>query len=227
MSAKHALLGLLLDKPGYPYELGDRLQRRLGPGWSVNPGQLYQTIDRLQRDGLIEVAENVVGHDNRNVYAITTDGLEEFERWFDEMSGRARPARRPLLAKITLAGPERLQRALSQIDAYERDRAESLGELVRSRESITLSRKRADEILLHLNLSYDIAQLEADLQWARRAREVVASLLDDDVVWPSARERESARALSDGRQGSGEIRAQVFGQLARRTLETPDPGEAS
>ena len=35
MSSKHALLGLLLDRPAYPYQLADRMQQRLGPSWKV------------------------------------------------------------------------------------------------------------------------------------------------------------------------------------------------
>jgi len=54
MSAKHALLGLLLDRPAYRYQLGERLQQRLGPGWAINSGHLYQTVERMERDGLIE-----------------------------------------------------------------------------------------------------------------------------------------------------------------------------
>src|SRR5271155_1044569 len=101
MSAKHALLGLLLDRSAYPYELADRLQQRLGPAWNVNSGQLYQTIHRLESDGLIERVDGVVGDRNfRHVFAITDDGVAEFERWFDRESG-VRLARRPLLVKIT------------------------------------------------------------------------------------------------------------------------------
>ncbi|MHB8492737.1 MAG: PadR family transcriptional regulator, partial [Solirubrobacteraceae bacterium] len=131
MSAKHALLGLLLDRPGYPYDLGDRLQRRLGRAWAVNSGQLYQNIRILEREGLIERVDARTDGEGRHVYAITTSGIDEFERWFDEVTGLARPARRPLLIKITLAGPERLERALEQIEAHRRDRADLLKELMR------------------------------------------------------------------------------------------------
>ena len=89
MSAKHALLGLLLHRPAYRYQLGERLRERLGPAWKINSGQLYQTIRRLEGDGLIERIDRAPDdQDELHVFAITVAGVEEFERWFDgTMSG--------------------------------------------------------------------------------------------------------------------------------------------
>ena len=195
MSAKHALLGLLLHRSAYPYELADRLQQRLGPAWDVNSGQLYQTVSRLEQDGLIQRVDDAKpGRDGRHVFAITEDGVDEFERWFDGVTGGLRLSRRPLLVKITLAGPERLEQALTQVDLYERDCAAHLQELARQRETIAVDQApvRADHVLLRLNLSADILQLEAELRWADQARETVSWLLESQVVWPSARGHASA-----------------------------------
>ena len=190
MSAKHALLGLLLNRPAYPYELANRLQERLGPAWRINSGHLYQTIDRLERDGLIEPVDGPAGgRDDRNVYAITELGVEEFESWFGETIDRARLSRRPLLAKITLAGPERLKAVLEQIDAYAVDCAEQLKELSKKREKVHVDSLpvRADHVLLRLGLSADIFQMRGELRWARHAREMVSWLLEQEVVWPTER----------------------------------------
>jgi DNA-binding PadR family transcriptional regulator len=189
MSAKHALLGLLLHRSAYPYELADRLQQRLGPAWEVNSGQLYQTINRLERAGLIRRVDRVEGnHENRHVFAITGDGVEEFERWFEATADSVRLSRRPLLVKITLAGPGRLEQALEQIDLYERGCTKRLRTLGGKRDTLTIGdvRVRADHVLLRLNLSADIFQLEGELQWAAQARETVRWLLDNEVVWPAA-----------------------------------------
>jgi DNA-binding PadR family transcriptional regulator len=226
ISAKHALLGLLIDRPGYPYELGDRLQRRFGPAWAVNPGQLYQTLDRLKRDDLIEAVdetldvpgENTADRSRRQVLAITPKGIEEFERWFDEVTGQPRPSRRPLLVKVMLAGPQRLKRALDQIADYERDGAEALAELAHARDTIDLHRQpvRADQVLLYLSLTFDAAQLEGELRWAAQAHEVVSSLLESDVLWPSARGRaDASRDLERHRRAA---RDDLFGRMSYRGL---------
>ena len=224
MSAKHALLGLLLHRSAYPYELADRLERRLGPAWAVNSGQLYQTMNRLEQDGMIERVEDAQGtRDDRHVFAITGEGVEEFERWFEDVTGRARLTRRPLLAKITLAGPERLKDALAHIDAYELDCAAQLKELASRREMIGVDEPlvRADHVLLRLNLSADIFQLEGELRWATQARETVSWLLERDVVWPSARGRVDAVGEHElERRG---IREELFGRMSATGLR-PLPG---
>jgi DNA-binding PadR family transcriptional regulator len=167
VSAKHALLGLLIHRPAYRYQLGERLGERLGPAWDLNSGQLYQTIKRLREDGLIECIDGALEEqDERHVFAITASGVEEFDRWFEEAAGGARLLRRPLLVKIALAGPERLKDALRQIDAFERDCAARLKELSRERDKIPEapelgSRVRADHVFLRLGLSADIAHLES------------------------------------------------------------------
>src|ERR1700693_6348244 len=158
MSAKHALLGLLLDRPAYRYQLGDRLEKGPGPAWAINSGQLYQTTKRLEKEGLIERVASATEDQDRDDFAITDDGAEEFERWFSAETSGARLLRRPLLVKIALAGPRRLKEgALELIDAYERGGAARLKDLSTEQEEISLRghRVRADHVLLRLGLSAD------------------------------------------------------------------------
>jgi DNA-binding PadR family transcriptional regulator len=215
MSAKHALLGLMLHRSAYPYELADRLQRRLGPAWAVNSGQLYQTMDRLEQDGLIErVGDAGERREDRHVFTITDEGVEEFERWFNGAARGARLSRRPLLVKVTLAGPGRLKAALAQIEAYELDCATRLNESSRMREAVPVEtgRVRADHVLLRLNLSADVFQLEGELRWARHAHETVSWLLEREAIWPSAHERPGTPAGGEhDRQGA---RKELFGRMA-------------
>lgn len=217
MSARHALLGLLLDKPAYRYQLGDRLQARLGPAWRINSGQLYRTIKNLEEDELIErVDRDSDAQDERHVFAITLAGAEEFERWFDETISRTRLLRRPLLVKITLAGPERLKDTLRELEAYEQDCADCLREYLRMRDEIPLGglRVRADHELLRLNLSADTTQLEAELGWTRHARDRVSWLLGQDAIWPSTHGRPGA-SEQEVRERE-DARVELFGRIAKR-----------
>ncbi len=225
MSAKHALLGLLLHKPAYRYQLGDRLQKRLGPAWKINSGQLYQTIKRMHEDGLIERIDSAADdQDDRHVFAITVAGAEEFERWFEEGTGGARLLRRPLLVKITLAGPERLESALTQIDAYEQECAARLKELSREQEEIPVGglRVRADHELLRFALSGDVSYVEGELKWARYMHERVSWLKNQDVIWPSTHESQSAPTKRARDRQSA--REELFGRIAARR-QRPTRGE--
>lgn len=212
MSAKHALLGLLLDRAAYPYELADRLQHRLGPAWRVNSGQLYQLVKGLQRDGLIERVGGARerDHHDRHVFAITDAGVGEFERWFEQTADPVRLCRRPLLVKITFAGPHRLQEALAQVDAYELQCATRLREISQLRETLPDDGPlvRADHLLLRLNLSADLLQLEGELRWARHAREMLSWLASRDAVWPS----QAPGAASD--RPAGDTRRELFKRMA-------------
>jgi DNA-binding PadR family transcriptional regulator len=221
MSAKHALLGLLLQGSAYPYQLADRLEDRLGPAWSVNSGQLYKTIKQMESDMLIERVDGVEGRDERrHIFAITASGAEEFDRWFEATTGGVRLYRRSLLVKITLAGPERLRDALEMMDAYEQDCTKRLNELLRKRDEVPRegSQVRADHVLLRVNLSADISQLEGELRWTRDARDVVSRLLSQEAIWLSAPER-SSPAPEEARDRQG-ARAELFDRMAAKHLRS-------
>jgi len=237
MSAKHALLGLLLDRPAYPYQLASRLEQRLGPSWEVNSGQLYQTVKALQRDGLIERVQGAGGgREDRHVFAITDQGVREFERWFEHSPDPVRLPKRPLLAKITFAGPERLAEAIEKIEAYERECAARLSHAARLRDELPTDTPRdtpswahheghtptgigkhaggplvrAEQLLLRLNLSTDVVQLEGELRWAAHARELLAWLAEGEAVWPS-----SDRQARSGERECSQARKELFERMAR------------
>ncbi len=226
MSARHALLGLLIHRPAYRYQLGERMEKRLGPAYDINSGQLYQTIKRLRLAGLIERIDGALeDEDERQVLAITASGVAEFDRWFGEETRGARLLRRPLLVKIALAGPERLKDALGQIGAYERDCATRLKDLSHQRDAIPEapavgSRVRADHVFLRLGLSADITHLEGELGWAKHAHEMVSWLLTEDAIWPSEHGRSGASKEAQDRQSA---RDELFGRIAAKQRNLTPP----
>lgn len=222
MSAKHALLGLLLDRPAYPYQMADRMQQRLGPAWQVNSGSLYNTVKAMEEDGLIERIESVsTARGDRHVYSITDGGTREFERWFEQTPDTVRLPRRPLLLKITFAGADRLTQAIGKLDDYERECAERLSVIAGMRESLPATEEplvRADHLLLRLNLSSDIFALEGELRWAQHARELLTWLSEQEgAVWPS-------RGPSASGRGGANARKQLFTRIAAASVEPEAPG---
>jgi DNA-binding PadR family transcriptional regulator len=82
---KHAILGLLVQEPRHGYDLKNAFEAILGGTWPLNIGQVYTTLARLERDGLVE--SQVVPQDllpDRKVYSLTRAGREELERWLVE-----------------------------------------------------------------------------------------------------------------------------------------------
>jgi len=101
MSIKHSLLALLEQGPRYGYQLRAEFEQRTGSTWPLNVGQVYTTLDRLQRDQLVEDAgTDDEGHE---LYRITDAGRAEVSTWFTTPVARTQPPRDELAIKLALA----------------------------------------------------------------------------------------------------------------------------
>jgi len=101
MSIKHGLLALLVREPMYGYQLRAEFESRTGSTWPLNIGQVYTTLARLERDGLVEGADSdEEGHVH---YRLTDAGRAEVTGWFRTPVSRTRPPRDELAIKLALA----------------------------------------------------------------------------------------------------------------------------
>lgn len=101
MSVKHALLALLEQEPMYGYQLRAAFEERTASTWPLNIGQVYTTLTRLERDGLVEGgATDDEGH---QIYKLTEAGAAEVTGWFGNAVPRTQPPRDELAMKIALA----------------------------------------------------------------------------------------------------------------------------
>src|SRR5260370_40163577 len=73
MSLKYGLLGLLAEEPLHGYEVKNRFEAVLGGTWEVNIGQVYTTLQRLERDGLVRPA-GARGERGKLLYDISDAG---------------------------------------------------------------------------------------------------------------------------------------------------------
>ncbi len=80
MSVRHALLGLLSQGPKYGLQLRQEFEAETGEVWALNVGQVYTTLQRLERDGLVESDDRDDDGPQRR-YRITEDGGLELEGW--------------------------------------------------------------------------------------------------------------------------------------------------
>lgn len=80
MGVREGLLALLSRGPAHGYQLKTDLEQATGNTWSLNIGQVYTTLSRHERDGLVEV---VAEDDDRKVYDLTAAGREAAADWFD------------------------------------------------------------------------------------------------------------------------------------------------
>ncbi|MEQ4719088.1 PadR family transcriptional regulator [Nonomuraea sp. B19D2] len=101
MSIRHGLLALLSSGPRYGYQLRVEFEASTGATWPLNIGQVYTTLSRLERDGL--VAPGGADEQGRAVYTITEAGREELERWFSTPVAQTDRPRDELAIKIAMA----------------------------------------------------------------------------------------------------------------------------
>src|SRR5215469_2484854 len=86
---QEVVLALLAKEPSHGYELRARLQDALGPlGEAMNAGQIYVTLGRLEKAGLVAVqpAADPADRLDRKVYALTAEGQQRVADWLAEAS---------------------------------------------------------------------------------------------------------------------------------------------
>ncbi len=175
MAIKHAVLGLLLERHGYGYDLMQRLEERLGPAWQLNPSTVYAALDQLEDEGLIlarqpEQATPLPRRAQRRVFYEPTEcGRVAFQEWLRRPAVQLEPIRGELQLKLAVAREEDLPALLDVVDH---------AELV-TRMLLEECREKAGdggpEPAAHARLAQVAAllRLEGELGWLRTAREAL------------------------------------------------------
>jgi DNA-binding PadR family transcriptional regulator len=101
MSIKYALLSLLDHQPHHGYQLKSAVEGWLGQRWPLNIGQVYTTLARLERDGLVALGQ--VDAQGRQTYQITPAGRAALADWFATPVPRDGLVRDELLVKLVAA----------------------------------------------------------------------------------------------------------------------------
>jgi DNA-binding PadR family transcriptional regulator len=175
MSIRFGLLALLERQSMHGYQLRTEFESATGATWPLNVGQVYTTLTRLERDGLVEpLAEDA---DGRVCYVITTAGHAELAGWFEApVTARGRP-RDELAIKLALAVTVPGVDVSGLIQRQRNATVSSLQDLTR------LKRESEDDLSWSLVLESMRYQAEAEVRWldhcetalARAARRPAAS----------------------------------------------------
>jgi DNA-binding PadR family transcriptional regulator len=167
MAIGDAFLGLLKTKQRHGYELKRVYDERLGQGRALAFGQVYSTLARLTKNGLIEAMGVAPGEGpERKVYAITPAGISAVDRWFAQPEKPDMYLQSTLYAKVVLALLSGLP-AADILDAQQHEHLRVMREVTR--------RKSDGDLTDHLVCDYALFHLEADLRWL----ELTAARLDE------------------------------------------------
>ncbi|MEK6343710.1 MAG: PadR family transcriptional regulator [Curtobacterium sp.] len=173
MSVRMGVLALLVDGPGYGYQLRGEFEQRTGGSWPLNIGQYYTTLDRLERDGL--VARGDADEDGHVVYTATEAGRDAVTRWFREPVP-AKRGRDELAVKFALAV------TVPGVDV-ERLVQVQRGAAVRNLQDLTRLKRTADpatDLAWSLVLESMVFQAEAEVRWLDHVESSVSRYRPDD-----------------------------------------------
>jgi PadR family transcriptional regulator AphA len=168
-STGFALLGLLSLGPASGYDLKRRAEQSVGHFWSESYGQIYPSLKRLQKDGLVTcdvVRSRGAGKPTRMVYSITAQGRTVLDQWL-VLPPRSEPFRSELLLKLffgTEATHDSNAAHLRRIRGQETSRLEQYRTI---EQELTSRYPDAPELLWWLcTLSYGRHRSQAIIQWA-------------------------------------------------------------
>ncbi|HVV36981.1 MAG TPA: helix-turn-helix transcriptional regulator [Acidimicrobiales bacterium] len=159
MSIKHALLALLADQPKYGLQLREEFERKTGELWPLNVGQVYTTLQRLERDGL--VASDGAERDSReNVFRLTAAGHAELLDWLSDPDDAAAPPRDELTIKVLIALSVPGVDVHDVVQRHRRHLVEAMQQFTRVKEHAA-----TDDIALSLVADAELFRLEAKVRW--------------------------------------------------------------
>jgi DNA-binding PadR family transcriptional regulator len=104
MSVRHALLALLSEGPKYGLQLRHEFEERTGDVWPLNVGQVYTTLQRLERDGFIESeGDEEAAAGPQKSFRLTEQGGAELDSWLPTPPDLSSPPRDELVIKVLVA----------------------------------------------------------------------------------------------------------------------------
>ncbi|GAP48600.1 PadR family transcriptional regulator [Streptomyces azureus] len=166
MSIGHALLGLLESGPRHGYDLKRAFDEKFGHDRPLHYGQVYSTMSRLLKNGLVEVdGIEAGGGPERKRYAITEAGITDVARWLTTPEKPEPYLQSTLYTKVVLA----LLTERNAGDVLDTQRSEHLRSM-----RILTDRKRKGDLADQLICDHALFHLEADLRWL----ELTAARLD-------------------------------------------------
>jgi DNA-binding PadR family transcriptional regulator len=189
MSIRHAMLALLSEGPKYGLQLREEFEGRTGEVWPLNVGQVYTTLQRLERDGLVESDGTGQGGPQKS-FRITAAGERELATWLRTPPDLSSPPRDELVMKVLVAlhVPSADVRAVIQV--HRRYLVELMQQWTRIKED-----DAGSDLNMLLAVDAELFRLDAVVRWLDAAEARVKRAAADGTTWADqAGRRDQTRA---------------------------------
>jgi len=190
MSVRHALLALLSEGPKYGLQLREEFEARTGEVWPLNLGQVYTTLQRLERDGLVE-SDGTRDEGPQKGYRITPEGEQELARWLRTPPDLSSPPRDELVMKVLVALHVPSADVHAVIQAHRRYLVELMQQWTRIKED-----DAEDDLNMLLAVDAELFRLDSVVRWLDAAEARVKRAAADGTMTRAdqARRRDQAPA---------------------------------
>ena len=159
MSVRHALLALLSEGPKYGLRLREEFEADTGEVWPLNIGQVYTTLQRLERDGLIESDDDERDSPQKR-FRITDGGTRELASWLRTPPDMSSPPRDELVIKVLVALRVPGTDVHEVIQSHRRYLVELMQQWTRIKEA-----DAGRDLALHLAVDAELYRLDAVARW--------------------------------------------------------------
>jgi DNA-binding PadR family transcriptional regulator len=178
----------LSESPKYGLQLRQEFEQRTGEVWPLNVGQVYTTLQRLERDGLIESDDDAEELGPQKSFRLTSEGAAELDTWLRTPSNPGSPPRDELVIKVLVAIQVPGIDVADVIQAHRRHVVEQMQEWTR------IKRDAGDDLSLRLVLDAELFRLDSVIRWLdaadgrlRRADTAPSTSLSEPIVAARAR----------------------------------------
>ena len=192
MSVRHALLALLSEGPKYGLQLRQEFEARTGEVWPLNVGQVYTTLQRLERDGLVE-SDGADDEGPQKGFRITAAGGEELVGWLHTPGDIGAPPRDELVIKVLIALTLPELDVQDVIQVHRRHLIESMQQYTR------LKADADDDVSLALVIDAELFRLDAAVRWLDTAAARAKRRPRSSAGRPAPRSPRAARSVEASR----------------------------
>lgn len=173
MLLRYAILSLLDGQELHGYRIKSVFEERVGPSWSLNFGQIYQTLKDLRTRGLVEGRFDQGGnHMGRWVYTLTAKGRRALDTWLRRAPRRPQPLRDEIFIRLLLLDRKELEPSLNQLARQEHVYREHLTQLTAYRRSLE-PLETEERVLNSLAADAALFHAEAHLKWLEHCAAVL------------------------------------------------------
>ena len=158
MSIRHAVLALLAEGPKYGLKLRQEFEERTGEVWPLNVGQVYTTLQRLERDGLVE-SDDTADEGPQKTFRITDKGTDELADWLRTPPDLSSPPRDELVIKVLVAW------RLPGVDVHELIQVHRRYLVQLMQQYTRLKEHEHDDIGVALVVDAELFRLDAVIRW--------------------------------------------------------------